>query len=57
MFNKLNPTNTALLLQEPIQKYWKLIIKQNVVISLPFSLFTLFFYKNSLYKNIKAQIG
>ena len=57
MFDKLNPTNTALLLQKPIQNYWKLIIEQNIVISLPFSLFTLFFYKNTLYKNIEAQIG
>ena len=37
---KLNPTNIALLLQEATQKYRKLIIEENIVISLPFSLFT-----------------
>ena len=39
-FIKLNPTNIALLLQEATQKYGKLIIEQNAVISLLFSLST-----------------
>ena len=39
-FIKLNPTNIALLLQEATQKYEKLIIEQNAVISLLFSLST-----------------